>query len=667
MIPPDLFLTLLLLSGPPAEQADPDASSTSSDASGNSEDAAPDSEDPDAPAPGPDAPTDSDELPGDSSDAAEDEDAMMDAFFGGGDELDEDSAQAPVEGPDAEPPPPGLESGGAELDTGASAPSDEGDDLSDIFGDDSTLEEMPDAATIEHEGPPTGRMLDGKLDFKVRIVSSVYVDIDNIYEGQRWNPNQPSLGETVEPLSAFKVGQAVPRGTISRNENRLEFTVAYQPNDHVRIVGNLEGVFLGASQVSTLNDLATRQMLTPFHFESDAAYVALLDLLPGLDITLGRQIVVWGTADKFSPTNNINADDFEDRPLFTEPIANQMARVDFAPWGNKLWFQGIYIPIFYPALLPPSASFALADPQSPVNFANTEDQDKLAFLQNFITANDRFNPRVTAGVESPPLNIANGQAAFKVGSTIGPVDLSASYYYGFFDIPIPHETKSVQLAPLMDEPIDGYWFQSDVTLVYPRMHVAGLDFATQIPFLHDMGLWGEAALIIPTQEYAFNVELPLNLDITPDDGVMNPVSSFSGPVVKKQPFVKATVGADYTIAKRKGAPLKGAPAWYLNVQYLRGFLDDFGANNVGNYLVAGSELVFFGRNLVFRFFTVTDFPKNSADKASLVLAPNLIIKPPWGYATLELGGFAFIGRNDTKFGQTAVGSSIAYMKVVGEF
>ena len=41
--------------------------------------------------------------------------------------------------------------------------------------------------------------------------------------------------------------------------------------------------------------------------------------------------------------------------------------------------------------------------------------------------------------------------------------------------------------------------------------------------------------------------------------------------------------------------------------------------------------------------------------------------PPWGYATLELGGFAFIGRNDTKFGQTAVGSSIAYLKIAGSF
>ena len=29
----------------------------------------------------------------------------------------------------------------------------------------------------------------------------------------------------------------------------------------------------------------------------------------------------------------------------------------------------------------------------------------------------------------------------------------------------------------------------------------------------------------------------------------------------------------------------------------------------------------------------------------MVLAPNIIMVPPWGYATLELGGFAFLVTN----------------------
>ena len=83
--------------------------------------------------------------------------------------------------------------------------------------------------------------------------------------------------------------------------------------------------------------------------------------------------------------------------------------------------------------------------------------------------------------------------------------------------------------------------------------------------------------------------------------------------------------------------------------------------------MACTDLVFIGRHLIFRFFTVTDFPKNRSDKASLVLAPDIIMVPPWGYVTLELGGFAFLGRYDSKFGQAATGSSIAYLKVAGAF
>jgi hypothetical protein len=641
VIPTDLFLAFTLLSGPPVGQGDTDdASSSGLDASGVS---APAPADPDAPDP-----------EGDPEGDPEDDDATMDAFFGGGDDEDEDEDEddegeppGPVEGPEP-----------AQQETEVAPDDDDDLDLADIFGDADAIDELPDAEDVPSSGPANGSgLFNGKLDLRLRVVSSIYVDIDNLYDGKRWNARQPSLGESVEPPSAFKVGQAIPRGTISRNENRLEFYFSYRPNDHIQIVGDIEPVFLGVSQISALNDLSSVQMLTPFHIESDAAYVSIIDALPGLDITLGRQIVVWGTADKFSPTNNINADDLEDRPLFTEPIANQMLVVDFAPWQDKLWFQGVYVPLFYPALLPPSASSALSDPQTPVNFANQADKDKLAFLQGFISGNAQFNPRVTTSVKPPPVNITNGQAAAKLGSRVGPIDMSASYYYGFFDIPIPYETKSTQLAPLMQDSVDGYWFQSDVTLVYPRMHVIGLDFAAQVPFLDDMGLWGEAALIVPTQEYGFNVELPLNLDITPGDGVMNPVSQFSGPIVKNQPFIKATVGADYTFGKHV----------YVQTQYLRGFIDDFGANNIGNYLLAGTDLVFFGRHLIFRFFALTDFPKNRQDAPSVVLAPNIIIVPPWGYATLELGGFAFLGREDTKFGQAAVGSSIAYLKIAGSF
>ena len=175
-----------------------------------------------------------------------------------------------------------------------------------------------------------------------------------------------------------------------------------------------------------------------------------------------------------------------------------------------------------------------------------------------------------------------------------------------------------------------------------------------------MGLWGEAGLFIPDRRYDFTVELPVPIDVTDgefDDGTANPITTIDGPVIEKRPFIKATAGVDYTFGKHL----------YFQAQYLRGFIDDFGAGNIGNYLVAGSELVFFGRSLVVRLFGVADFARGEGDTSSAALAPSVLMTPPWGFATFELGGFALLGGSKTKFGQSAAGSSIAYLKLVGAF
>ena len=479
-----------------------------------------------------------------------------------------------------------------------------------------------------------------KLTMRTRILSSVYFDVDR--------------SDTV--------------GRVSRNENRLEFYFAYAANKHVEIVGDIEPVFMGTNQSRELNDLASMYYMNRFHVESDAAYVALHELAPGLDVKVGRQIVIWGTADKFNPTNNINPDDLEDRPLFTEPIANQMVVVDYHPLKDKVWFQGVYVPLFYPALLPPSAAAGLKDPYAEVPFANDADKAKIFHLQDvFLPTNVKYLPRVNGHVIMPDQTLANGQAAAKIGSHLGEIDFSLSYYYGRHDIPLPVEVKSTQVASF-DSPgevaPDGqrYWLQSDAYLIYPRMQVIGADFATQIGFLGNMGLWGEMGLFIPKEE-RLRIEMPLafGVDVTPDDGVANPVKAVEGISVAKTPFIKATAGVDYTFGKHV----------YVQAQYLRGFIDEFGSAHVGNYVVGGTDLVFFGRHLIARAFGVVDFPSNNpaGEGASGVIAPALLITPPWGFATFEIGSFAFVGREGarTKFGQKAVGSSIAYFKVIGTF
>lgn len=469
------------------------------------------------------------------------------------------------------------------------------------------------------------------LDTRIRIVSSVYYDVHRTEE----------------------------RG-FGRNENRLEFYFAYTPNKHLQIVGDIEPVFLGVSQARELDDVATMQMLAPFHIESDAAYIAINDLLPKLDIKVGRQIVVWGTADKFNPTNNINPDDLEDRPLFTEPIANQMVVVDYAPLDDKLWFQGVYVPLFYPALLPPSAAAGLKDPQTPVPFAHDADERGIEELQALLRVNEGLVPVVNGHVQMPKKRFVDGQSAIKLGTSVLGVDASISYYNGRHDIPTPIDVNSfaypIGSEERGPEGTKECCFQSDVTLVYPRMQVLGLDFTTQIPFLGNLGLWGEGALFFP-QRHELYLEFPVAVDTTPNDGVANPVTFLHGETARSTPFIKATTGLDYTFGKHV----------YVQLQYLRGFIDDFGVDHIGNYLVGGTDLIFFGRHLIFRAFGVVDIPKGKGDDGSYVIYPELMVTPPWGSVTFHLGSFFLLGKYDTKFGQSAAGTSIVFFKVEGTF
>jgi hypothetical protein len=566
---------------------------------------------------------------------------------------------------EAKAPAPEVAEVHSEAASEAEGPETEGEvDLANIFGDGSGLEEMeelPEDGAEEGGAASSGfaSKIPGDINFEFGILTSLYIDLDDL-----------SVGPDGKSQKRFTTSYNSQRGNISRNENRLEFYVNYRPNEHIELVGGFEPVFMGVSDASTLDDLSSRQMIRPFHVESDKAYLGLIDVAPGLDIKVGRQIVVWGTADKFNPTNNINADDFEDRPLYTEPIANQMAVVDYSAFEDKLQLQAIWIPLFYPALLPPSASAALTDPKAPIPFALDVDQSDLLFTQNFIDSSDRFIPAISSQVITPTPALKNGQGAFKIASKIGEFDFSASYFFGFHDIPLPYYASSRVTVPegeqVSQQPeVAECCFASTAYLRYPGMHVIGADMATQIPFLGHMGFWAEGAMFVPTRRHDMQIELPVALALPSADGL---ATTLEGPTVLNKPFFKLTTGVDYTAGKHV----------LLLAQYMHGFIDEFGFGNIGDYVMGGTQLAFRGRHVIAQVFGVLQLPKKrdidesvaslwEGDKVSGVIAPELALVPKAGYLTFKLGAFALMGRHQSKFGQKATGSSIAYVKMQGRF
>jgi hypothetical protein len=70
---------------------------------------------------------------------------------------------------------------------------------------------------------------------------------------------------------------------------------------------------IGLPIITSSSDLYNKGIVDPYNLEIREAYVQLYGFLTkNLDLTIGRQRIVWGTADKLNPTDNLNPLDLED-------------------------------------------------------------------------------------------------------------------------------------------------------------------------------------------------------------------------------------------------------------------------------------------------------------------------------------------------------------------
>ena len=142
----------------------------------------------------------------------------------------------------------------------------------------------------------------------------------------------------------------------------------------------------GFSDLKDLDSTTLRDRVDPYYLELNAAYVDINNLVKGLDLRIGRQVVPWGAADKFNPVSNLNSLDLSDPLQFGRALANNMIRIDYTPLGD-LTFTGVVVPVFRPAQLPRTAPLALLDPlrPPPINdpvVADALDQGRQIYVTN---------------------------------------------------------------------------------------------------------------------------------------------------------------------------------------------------------------------------------------------------------------------------------------------
>jgi hypothetical protein len=179
---------------------------------------------------------------------------------------------------------------------------------------------------------------------------------------------------------------------------------------------------------------------------------AFLDIyFDTFDLRLGKQIVNWGKADAFNPTDNVTPTDYAN--LIDEDDIGVVA-VNLNYYWDDWNLQLIGVPGFTPTRLPPRGTrFSLIPPVTPLPVADPE---------------------------LPSNTIDNSQFGARLKTTYRGWDFSVSYYDGVNDVPSP---------ALRPSPVFPF---ATIVPVYNRFRAVGGDFATTFD---RWGLHGETAYL----------------------------------------------------------------------------------------------------------------------------------------------------------------------------
>lgn len=452
-------------------------------------------------------------------------------------------------------------------------------------------------------------------------------------------------------------GKEPPKGLdeirFIRNENWLNgaISIGY---DNVRAVADISFVYTGLPEVRKLDDLVQRAQVDPLRIESDSLYIEFSDfIVEGLDLRIGRQIVQWGTADYFNPTNNLNPYDLEDRVKFGELTANEMLYLNYRfpvsvygeedPIFDDFYLSFVVVPYYRTGLIPGFTAQAFSDQSLFDQFVDSPTLASLLRVQDAFAAAGG-DLAFDLNVRNPDFGIDNMQYGTKLGFFLGGIDFSVSYFHGFDDVPraesisatdLPVEVdptnveEVLQLVELLD--LDGVTVNTIVDLTFPRMHVVGADMATSLDFLGGLGLWAEFA-------YTWHDDLYTYIEIGDGQIVEQDIGT--------NEFWKMAAGMDYSITSW----------WYVNAQWVHGFIDEFGADDLNDYLVAGMDFNLFANQMLIRMFAIYQF-----QDSSYILYPQLTFTF-WRNTELTAGAFVYGGADDSVLGSPVSGPSTFFMR-----
>jgi len=394
------------------------------------------------------------------------------------------------------------------------------------------------------------------------------------------------------------------------NENRLTLKFDKKITNNSKFYSEIWLRNMGLPSIAHMSDLYNKGIVDPYNLEIRELYIQLYGFLfDNLDITVGRQRIVWGTADKLNPTDNLNPLDLEDILDFGRRRGSDAINITYY-LNNDFSLQGVYIPFFQPANLPVGI-FANA------LFPKME-------LPEGMTLNGFSDSIVT-----PRYNLAKSSTAgLKFKGFIKGVDFSLSYLWGYDGL--PYSSKNTIIPVDM---VGGIQINSQLS--YIRTHIFGVDMATSIA---GIGFWAEAALFLPENDVIMVNDYSAIYSMSPGSVTIDSLL-----LDKSNPYLKFIVGGDYNFADGS----------YFNLQYMHGFIQERGNKELNDYFFMRYEKKFFNEKLriapVGGGFIVTDW-SDLKNNYALVYIPEIGYKAT-DDAEIILSASIFEGKGDNLFAQ----------------
>ena len=365
-------------------------------------------------------------------------------------------------------------------------------------------------------------------------------------------------------------------GRLNWQEYRVDLKGSYRFSDRTRFYAETWLRGIKTPGITQTKDLMFSNKVMPVEIDLREAWFDIYGLFTkNLDVRIGRQRIAWGTGDRLNPTDNLNPYDLEDIWDFGRHTASNAIQLNY--YLKKWTFTAVGILNFSPAILPGSDWTPAFMPEStlPAVFYDS------TFLPGVVVPVYITTDAVHDSIILPERNLKNSPSfGAKIKRSLGNWDLSLSYIYNRETLPDPvkaHTDLTIDSLGL-NLPLEVYAMAHatvDAQLIYPRRQIIGFDFAGS---LWGIGLRGEAACFFPektilSRTMRYSVQFPPLIEFTRDSILPDSVISDG------DPYVKFLLGFDYTFRHN----------FYLNFQYLHGFIHETGMKNLTDYFVLGLE------------------------------------------------------------------------------